>query len=245
MRWFKHITHASRDEKIMRLIDKFGLEGYGLYWLILETISEQLDETNRTSVEFSIKNWRKITGISPKKFQLFVETCEELKIFSVKISEELILIDCPNLLKYRDEYSRKKEKKSVQTPDTCQDNVALEQKQNKNRKEEDNIYPPLPPFDAEQIDLPECVDREDWLKWVRYLSKKKNILVDDTAKEQLRKLILWSKGGVSPGDAISYSIANGWKSLQCPEQKQKQQKKTMQQFGDDGLTDAMREFANE
>ena len=123
MRWFKHMAHANRDEALQRIRDEFGLEGYGLYWLILETLAEQVDENGKTSIELSPQNWRRITGISPKKFQLFIRISSELGIFQAEISEKLILVDCPNLLKYRDEWSRKRGKNSGATPEQlrCKD----------------------------------------------------------------------------------------------------------------------------
>jgi len=123
MRWFKHLTTSSRDEKLMRLRDEFGVEGYGLYWLVLELIAEQCTaNNNKVFIELSPRNWRKTTEISPKKFQLFLTFTQEISLFSVEKSEKLIKVSCPNLLKYRDEYTRKKGKNSGQTPD----NVAPE-----------------------------------------------------------------------------------------------------------------------
>lgn len=43
MQWFKHQTNMRNDIKIRRLINRYGIEGYGLYNLILETIVEGLD----------------------------------------------------------------------------------------------------------------------------------------------------------------------------------------------------------
>jgi len=42
MQYFKHMTNMRNDIKIKRLISKYGLEGYGLYNLILESITESL-----------------------------------------------------------------------------------------------------------------------------------------------------------------------------------------------------------
>lgn len=35
MRWFKHMTDADDNEKLSRLQDEFGLEGYGFWWRAL------------------------------------------------------------------------------------------------------------------------------------------------------------------------------------------------------------------
>lgn len=39
--WFKHDTNAKDDYKSMLLIDQLGLEGYGIYWVLIETLREQ------------------------------------------------------------------------------------------------------------------------------------------------------------------------------------------------------------
>ena len=42
LQYFKHMSAMRNDVKIRRLINKYGLEGYGLYNLILESITEKL-----------------------------------------------------------------------------------------------------------------------------------------------------------------------------------------------------------
>lgn len=39
--WFKHDSNAKDDHKIMLLMDQLGLEGYGIYWVLIETLREQ------------------------------------------------------------------------------------------------------------------------------------------------------------------------------------------------------------
>jgi len=39
--WFRHDSNAKDDHKIMLLIDQLGLEGYGIYWILVETLREQ------------------------------------------------------------------------------------------------------------------------------------------------------------------------------------------------------------
>ena len=42
MKWFKHDTDACRDPKLRKLMMKYGLPGYGLYWYCLELISHEI-----------------------------------------------------------------------------------------------------------------------------------------------------------------------------------------------------------
>jgi|GEM_PF-2776371 len=103
MRWFKHISNAHQDEKMARLVSELGLEGYGFYWLILETVAGQIEAgSDRTDLDYPIAFWREITGFSPKKLRKFAEFCSEIEIFSAKFSENSLTIDIPNILKYRE-----------------------------------------------------------------------------------------------------------------------------------------------
>jgi len=48
MKWFKHDSDASRDSKIQRIILKYGMEGYGLYFFCLELIASSVAKHNLT-----------------------------------------------------------------------------------------------------------------------------------------------------------------------------------------------------
>lgn len=72
MQYFKHMTSMRHDIKIKRLISKYGLEGYGLYNLIIESIVEnistesplpELSETCEDMAEFYNGNTAKINEI--------------------------------------------------------------------------------------------------------------------------------------------------------------------------------------
>jgi len=117
MRWFKHMTASSDDEKLSRLKDAYGLEGYGFWWSVVEIVADKVGEVRQTSAEFSPKKWGNLVGISPKKFRILAEFCANLQLFSVAFSENLIKIDMPNILKFRDEYTERQHKKSGQNRD--------------------------------------------------------------------------------------------------------------------------------
>jgi hypothetical protein len=44
MRFYKHMSNMRHDPRIKRLISRYGIEGYGLYNVILETIAERIDD---------------------------------------------------------------------------------------------------------------------------------------------------------------------------------------------------------
>jgi hypothetical protein len=104
MRWFKHLTNSSQDEKLCAVLDELGLEGYGFYWRILEVIALQMDKNSKTFCEYSPKIWGKFAGISAKKFENFIRIFQKHKLFSVKFEPQIISVNCHNLAKYKDEY---------------------------------------------------------------------------------------------------------------------------------------------
>ncbi|MBF0398736.1 MAG: DUF4373 domain-containing protein, partial [Desulfobacterales bacterium] len=41
--YFRHDSNANSDPKCVLLIEQLGLEGYGIFWILLETLREQPD----------------------------------------------------------------------------------------------------------------------------------------------------------------------------------------------------------
>jgi hypothetical protein len=48
MKWFKHDANAHRDVKLKKLIMRYGIQGYGLYFYCLERITDGIDINNLT-----------------------------------------------------------------------------------------------------------------------------------------------------------------------------------------------------
>lgn len=117
MRWFKHASIASDDELMSELMDRFGAEGYGVYWIICERIARLMDDSNRCYATFSLKKWSEFCRISSKKFQTLIKFLEKKNRLILKNDEGLISIEYPNLLKYKDEYTKKCAKNKQKTPD--------------------------------------------------------------------------------------------------------------------------------
>ena len=111
MRWIKHLSTARHDPNIRLLCAEFGFEGYGVYWTILETIATDLKFTDTRAVATMDKQqWCNSVKISPKKFQKILVFCSENFGFLVENGNKLITIECPKLLKYRDEWTNRKNK---------------------------------------------------------------------------------------------------------------------------------------
>lgn len=162
MRWFKHLSNARNDEDMAELLDTFGAEGYGIWCLILEKISSQMDKTERCFARYSVKKWAKSCEVSAKKFQKVVSFLSKLESLSIKTCDknpDFLTIECSKLLKLRDEYSKKsgqtpdkRRTKSVVTPDQETEVEAETKKQrNKETEEEEESAGEIISFPSENL----------------------------------------------------------------------------------------------
>ena len=116
MRWFKHQTNARRNRKLIALrdaCDRRPLEAVGFYWSVLEIVAEEA-KNEHAYVTLSCKRWARELEISQRTLHNYVTKCGESGLISFTRAGDMLTIEIPNLLKYRDEYSRK----SGQSPDS-------------------------------------------------------------------------------------------------------------------------------
>jgi hypothetical protein len=151
MRWFKHMTATKDDEKIVELLAIGGLEAYGFYWAVIELIARQMEkESDKCSVTYPLPylsrqlycHHNKATNLLSK-----LQVTGLMEVNKIEVDGRVnFKITCPNLLKYRDEYSRRKDKttdniptKSRQAPEQETDtdtDTDIDIEQNKDKEEE-------------------------------------------------------------------------------------------------------------
>ena len=106
MKWFKHSCTARDDQKLSKLMDELGLEGYGCYMIILEVVGHEMGSSNDCYAEFSLKKWGSFAQLSAKKFAKFAQVMAKLSLFYANISEKNCKIEIPKLLEYRDNHTK-------------------------------------------------------------------------------------------------------------------------------------------
>ena len=114
MRWLKHMTATPQDEKISRLIAEYGHAGYGVWWLVLEIVARGLEGSREPSVTYPISTWAHLLFIRGSHVVQTLVKLQLTHLVTLERTGDDITVTIPNLLKYRDEYSRK----SGQTPDS-------------------------------------------------------------------------------------------------------------------------------
>jgi hypothetical protein len=117
MKWFKHKSDSWRDEALMKLRYESGLEGYGLYWMLVEMIAEKMDHTDRCELEMPVSFWASQTGVSVRKFGSLIKKMSDLSLISVISTGNILKIKIDNLLNNRDEHTKKLRSNSGVTPE--------------------------------------------------------------------------------------------------------------------------------
>lgn len=109
MKWFKHDTNARNDTKLKLLKKKFGAEGYGVYFQLLEIIGENVKDNNHNEWAFveeihTIETLADESGVSPDKLRKQLNYMNELGLV-FKINGKLC---CPKILRRLDEFSQRR-----------------------------------------------------------------------------------------------------------------------------------------
>lgn len=113
MRWFKHMTLTRSDERVAAYISECGMEGYGFFWMVLETVALVMDKTGKCEVYYPLNYWVTHGQLHRTKVTRLLNVLKKHGLLMVEFSKEGIWVKIPNLLKYRDEYTQR----SGQTPD--------------------------------------------------------------------------------------------------------------------------------
>jgi len=96
LKWFKHDSNALHDAKIEKLIMKYGIEGYGMYFACVEMIAEKLSAEN---MSFELEHDAELLAhkfkIDSKRTEEIMKCCVALNLF--QYSEESNKIFCQAL----------------------------------------------------------------------------------------------------------------------------------------------------
>lgn len=144
MKWFKHDTMAAYDAKIKRLRIRFGLEGVGLYWTLLESIARGVSPHN---LSFELEEDSELIatelGLSHEKVEIMMKAMVELGLFENVDGT----ITCLKLRERSDEYTQKllRNSNSVRTISGVSPEKVPPIRREENRTEEKKIGAKAPP----------------------------------------------------------------------------------------------------
>lgn len=225
--YFPHFCKARNDRKIRRLRKDMGIEGYGIFFMLLEILREQtelrypMDDIDLLADEFgtSEENIRKVIN----DYGLF-EVSEDNHFFS------------PKLIEYLEPYFKMKEQRSlagkksaakrkktdensttVQRPFNDRSTNKIKEKENKNKRKE-NVKEnkikekTLYVFNEEEEKLPGNLTKETWQQYVNERIAMKKPLTLKAAKMALDKLRKYENTH-DIEEVVQDSIISGWQGL--------------------------------
>ncbi len=99
MKWFKHDSRANRDAKIEKLMNRFGADGYALYWLCIELI---VDRVEADCLTFELEHDAETLGARLKVDTLRVEEIMKWMVFEGLFEGEGPSITCFKIAKRLD-----------------------------------------------------------------------------------------------------------------------------------------------
>lgn len=100
-KWFKHASgNGSDNPEMIKLINKVRVEGYGRFWLLIESIvRQQQHKAPKDDVvqgEFVETDLASILKIKKKKIHLFLEELSNLSIINWEVTDNGVRITMTN-----------------------------------------------------------------------------------------------------------------------------------------------------
>jgi hypothetical protein len=127
MKWFQHDSDARSDFKLKRLEMKYGLEGSGLYWAIIELLAhETTNGTSRLSLEtYPIEDIAKDVRLEVIKLKEMLNFMADVGLIDKEDYVSNVLC-CKALTKRADDYSQRVRRHNTRLYEHSTNNVRLQ-----------------------------------------------------------------------------------------------------------------------
>ena len=168
MKWFKHLSGSLNDSFVFELIERFGGDGYLVFFGTLELMADEFDINNPGISRFSVKKLTKNLQISVKKLKNIMNFISEKGRIIAEFDNEFVNLNCPRLKELTDIYTNRKHKENVRTNfeqtsnklHAREEEVEVEEDNNKKESKKKN----------KKSEKKENVEKEKYLEFV-YLAK--------------------------------------------------------------------------
>jgi len=227
MKWIKHQTSTTGDEKIARLIGQGGQIGqarYGVYWMVNEIIASQMEGKDPScSVTYPIGIWARKLFTRPSLVESTLLTLAVTgeregsdNLVTIERVGSEIRVTNRNLLKYRDDYARKSGLGTEKVPLEPEEDT--EEKKEKVKREK-----PGGEFSLFDHQVPEWLPLDAWLGWmeVRLVKKDKNGRLVPWTKRcatiALGKMDRWREEHYDLVKILDSATFGNWQGLYIPE----------------------------
>lgn len=138
MKWFQHHSDAYTDLKLQDVVDEFGLEGYGFYWILCELVAQQGNSYQIKAVQNWTKAVQRWTRLDKDKTNKLLKRFAELGLIDKKGLNRGIL-SIPKMADYSDDYTKRVRRVSEQPTDNVRQEEKRRDKIRLDKKRRDKI----------------------------------------------------------------------------------------------------------
>jgi hypothetical protein len=229
--WFKHDSDMRNDPKILALRSKFGFEGYGIWCMLLETLSDSAGfriKWTPEEIELYAGDYRmdaeRLTEIVAYMARLKLLTIEKKTLYCPKHVERLkSLIE----KREREQIRHRNKVSAAETNESAADST--QSRVEKSREEESKDNNPLNPPKGERRQAARTVNVSDLLEkfddptaaknlvtqWLDYRKEiKKPFKSAKSVRGSVAKILKYSNGQIAAATTIvEESVSNGWQGI--------------------------------
>lgn len=108
MRWFKHLTNASLDYKVLSLEEIHGHLGYAYYWKIVEFMAGEWSGFGEPEVETTLRYLRQLLRTQEPKIKLVLSDMQNIGLLNFTLDGNKLIVRMDALKSIRDNSSTKK-----------------------------------------------------------------------------------------------------------------------------------------
>lgn len=131
--YFRHSTSAFEDEKIQKCIQLLGYEGYAFYFILVELLAKQCENSFKNPITLHQQSIRIVWRKQQQSCEKVIRKLEESGLFVATFRESFVDFYIPNLEKYMGFYTNKSD------PNTPKESKIKEKKV---KESKENITPP-------------------------------------------------------------------------------------------------------
>jgi len=107
MKWFKHMSNASRDKAMQRLKKQYGFAGVGRFWMLCEMVADAMCPENHFTPHIEVEEMelKKCLGLKGDNLKIYVTYLAHIFNISATYMDDIWKIEMPNMLKLKDNHS--------------------------------------------------------------------------------------------------------------------------------------------
>ena len=211
MRWFKHMSDAPHNHKLVKLRELFGMWGVGVYWDLVARVAGQFRiEDPSPSATLAPSELCACYRVRRQKLTGYLLAIERLGLCQVVTNDQIIVIEIPSILKHKDNHTR-----NLQA--TCKQEVEVEvevEKEEEKQKKQPRASGARGISQDDQIAL---LTRRGVTPQVAHdfieIRKRKRAPLTETAARGIEKEA--SKAGMALQEVIEMACARGWQGFKA------------------------------